>query len=351
LPLAYANRQNHVERLCIVLILIGVLQQQQQKHVVMIGTSRGVGTSTLLNCLMNSRVDGLSKNEMFQSGRSSSETSSKLNSKELSDTIYTTTPGLDNTQKQTIEDTAEEITKALKKDGDYQIIFVVTLESGRLRHPDVTMITLVLDSAKEITYYWVIFNKIGKDMLESITERQKCELLAQVSPDSGPNKPVPIPLFLGVYSDLDEKSNALTSIGELNVFLTHMYPPIRINSSNVKEIATDSYEAINNKMREELTALTKNQELMKRKIEENNFFFNNKIESIMGKHLIEKRELIDMKTQVEIINKQQEELVPREQLNKTHYLEIIDKMEKDREDILDAIKANNRTVRCCCVIL
>jgi len=343
LPLAYANRQNHVERLCIVLILIGVLQQQQQKHVVMIGTSRGVGTSTLLNCLMNSRVDGLSKNEMFQSGRSSSETSSKLNSKELSDTIYTTTPGLDNTQKQTIEDTAEEITKALKKDGDYQIIFVVTLESGRLRHPDVTMITLVLDSAKEITYYWVIFNKIGKDMLESITERQKCELLAQVSPDSGPNKPVPIPLFLGVYSELDEKSNALTSIVELNDFLTHMLPSIRINSSNVEEIATNSYGAIDIKMREELSALTKNQELMERKIKENEKFFNNKIDSIMIKHENEKKELMnEMKVQMEMIKKQQEELVPREKLKESH-LEIIGKMEKDHRDTLDAIKANRTT--------
>jgi len=324
-----------------VLIFIGVLLLQKQKHVVMIG-SRGVGTSTLSNCLMNSRVEhGLSSNEMFQSGIFSSGTSSKLNSKELSDTIYITTPGLDNTQKQTIEEAAEEITKALKKDGDYQIVFVVTLESGRLRHPDVTMIKLVLDSAKEITYYGVIFNKIGKDMLESITARAK--ILAQVSPDSGPNKPVPIPLFLGVYSELDEKSNALTSIVELNDFLTHMLPSIRINSSNVEEIATNSYGAIDIKMREELSALTKNQELMERKIKENEKFFNNKIDSIMIKHENEKKELMnEMKVQMEMIKKQQEELVPREKLKESH-LEIIGKMEKDHRDTLDAIKANRTT--------
>ena len=72
---------------------------------------------------------------------------------------YLDTPGLADVKIR--EKAAKEITRALKLGGVYQVFFVFTLESGRVRPEDVTTIKLVLESAPDIKRFSLIINKLS----------------------------------------------------------------------------------------------------------------------------------------------------------------------------------------------
>ena len=113
----------------------------------------GVGKSALANCI--------AKAVLFQSGINFGKgMTCQLDAREHKGITYLDTPGLDNTKMR--RDAAHAITAGLKKNGLYQIFFVVTLESGRLRATDLTTIKLVLEHVPDITSYSLIINKLSK---------------------------------------------------------------------------------------------------------------------------------------------------------------------------------------------
>jgi hypothetical protein len=77
---------------------------------------------------------------------------------------YGDTPGLSDMKKR--KQAAAEITKSLKKDGKYRLVFVCTLESGRVRPDDVTTIETVLEAINDEEFpYGIIINKMKSRML------------------------------------------------------------------------------------------------------------------------------------------------------------------------------------------
>jgi hypothetical protein len=58
------------------------------------------------------------------------------------------TPGLADVSMR--EQAAREIESALKKDGNYSIFFMITLEAGRVKPEDVTTINTVMDAVKVV---------------------------------------------------------------------------------------------------------------------------------------------------------------------------------------------------------
>ena len=138
------------------------MQASNGKRHILFAGNPGSGKSTLLNCLMSSRSSrSLGKNEKFKSGPSiATGLTFKLGKKTVNGVTYMDTPGLDDIDKR--KQAAEAITEALKQDGSYQVVFVVTLESGRVKPADVTTIQLILKSAEQITHYGIIFNKLSK---------------------------------------------------------------------------------------------------------------------------------------------------------------------------------------------
>ena len=58
---------------------------------------------------------------------------------------------------------AKEITKALKKSGSFQVFFVVTMKSGKIRPIDLTTMWLVLMNALDIKFFGIIINKLSKE--------------------------------------------------------------------------------------------------------------------------------------------------------------------------------------------
>lgn len=129
-----------------------------------------------------------------------------------------------------------------------------------------------------------------------MTEENQLEILTQISYGGGSNEHVPIPLFLEKYSELDDQNNAIIMIPKLEEFLSTLIP-LQINSSNVKEIPTDTYESRNIKMEEELALLKKNKMDMQRKMKENQENFVSKMHMILEETKVrfedERSELIE----------------------------------------------------------
>ena len=84
----------------------------------------GAGKSTLANCV--------AKKNLFESGINYGQgLTFQLDWKVHNGITYIDTPGLADIKLR--QEAAKAITEALKKDGIYQIFFVITLQSGRLR--------------------------------------------------------------------------------------------------------------------------------------------------------------------------------------------------------------------------
>ena len=126
------------------------------KRVIMAGNP-GVGKSTILNTIIGRAV--------FDSGISlGSGMTTVLQNYSDGGYTYTDTPGLDDVR--TRKKAAEEISQALKLGGDIQLIFVMTLEAGRIRGVDMATMTQILDAIEEVGVsvnykFTILVNKVS----------------------------------------------------------------------------------------------------------------------------------------------------------------------------------------------
>ncbi len=120
----------------------------------------GVGKSTLCNSIFQQKIfdSGIS----FGTGMTEEKQEHNYNNR-----LYIDTPGLDDAEKRL--EAAKEIEEALKKNNNYKIVFVATLEEGRLRGVDLHTINTVCDALKDVDFqYGLIFNKIDNPTMEKI---------------------------------------------------------------------------------------------------------------------------------------------------------------------------------------
>jgi len=280
----------------------------------------GVGKSTLLNCLI--KMMDPQQNEMFKSGLSIAEgLTYQFEQRKVGNITFMDTPGLQDVKKR--KQAAEAITEALKKDGCYQVFFVVTLESGRVRPQDVTVINLVLESAKEITHYGVIFNKLTKPLLKKLEDdNEKMKLLVQVSiqEDENGNKPLPIPLFLQRVDDLEDLDNVTVDIPELKNFMTQI-PYLIIHADQVDKIETEKYEKYLEDLELKINALEEDKEKLMQKMDEDRKHYEVKMKEIL------ENEQQHHKEQLQRIKEENEQ-----------YLQRIEEKEKEQKDELKKLR-------------
>lgn len=183
------------------------------------------------------------------------------------------TPGLEDAEMR--KQAAEAITMALRKNGCYQVVFVVTLESGRMRPQDVTVINLVLKSAIEIRHYGVIFNKLSNGLCKKInaSNEDKAKLVAQVTLQEGDNIALPFPLFLPDIGELEDKDDVTADVPALKTFMQKL-PSHDIHVQNVEKIELNKFE----KYLQELEKLRQLNELMIQKEKEEKRKYEAKIE-------------------------------------------------------------------------
>ena len=194
----------------------------------------GAGKSTLANCV--------AKASLFKSGiHVGKGMTYKLDIKKHNGITYLDTPGLSDIKLR--EQAAKSITEALKKDGTYQVFFVITLEAGRVRPEDLTTIRLVLESASDIKYYSLIINKLSTvafdRLLEDNAEQLRIlvsELLEQINTKNDP----PTILLLRHQFKLHDLENQFMNWDELNEFVTKA-PSIYVKPACVTDILGDPF--------------------------------------------------------------------------------------------------------------
>jgi Leucine-rich repeat (LRR) protein len=121
----------------------------------------GVGKSSLCNSIFQKKA--------FESGISiGTGLTQKKQEYIYENRKYIDTPGLSdvNLRKQA----AEEIEKALKENNNYKIIFVATLEAGRIKSDDLVTINTVCEAIKVPFEYGIIFNKVTNPVIKKINE-------------------------------------------------------------------------------------------------------------------------------------------------------------------------------------
>lgn len=207
----------------------------------------GVGKSTLLNSLL--------KEACFQSGISLGEgLTFQFDHIERDNTIYMDIPGLFDIEKR--KKAAESITKALKQEGIYKVFFVVTLEQGRLRPDDITLLKLVMESARELTRYHLIINQVGKALKKKLTGDQSIfNLLLRggIMRDNLPKET----LVIERLDEIDGEPNTyIKDARELKGFVCNAHG-VQIHSDKVEDINIENFEEIRQDMEKKMIELIK----------------------------------------------------------------------------------------------
>lgn len=198
----------------------------------------GVGKSTLLN--------GIIGDIIFRSGISYGRgLTQRVQTYTHGRITYGDTPGLDDIKSR--KQAAAEISAALKSgEDDYKLVFVVTLEGGRIRPADVTTMKLVLDALPENidAHHGIIINKLSKKMMRDINSNVQVQnqLLAGLS--CGIPTSTQAPLFLyPKLSELEDEDDQMHDIlPELTQYIYCM-PSIYLKPKRVKDIDTTKFEA------------------------------------------------------------------------------------------------------------
>jgi len=121
-------------------------ESKKDKVKILLFGNPGVGKSTTINAYVESRYPG-KKFKICQSGVSVVGGKTKNNQEiHFPDEVIIDTPGLaDETLR---EKAAKEIESALKKGGSYKIVFLCTLQAGRVKPDDVNTVVTVLKCLK-----------------------------------------------------------------------------------------------------------------------------------------------------------------------------------------------------------
>ena len=213
------------------LALLSIQEQIKQppiiKHRLFIGNP-GTGKSTLANCI--------AKKVLFESGISfGSGKTYKLGKEKHDGIMYLDTPGLADIKLR--QAAASAITEALRRNGSYQIFFVVTLSAGRLRPEDLTTMWLVLHNAPDISHFSIIVNKLSPREYQMFqNDKEKSTLFASLKLMS--ERHIYKILLLKHNSRLDDANNLIENTPELNKFVEDT-PWFDLHPSNVNEIPGD----------------------------------------------------------------------------------------------------------------
>ena len=171
------------------------------------------------------------------------------------------TPGLADIKLR--EKAAKAITEALKKDGRYQIFFVITLEAGRIRPEDMTTIKLVLESASDITHYSIIINKLSNNAYNCLIEdnaKLLKILVAEMIEQFNLKKDPPTVLLLLNHNDLYDAKDKVIKLDELDEFAKEA-PCMIVKPTSVVDITDDpsSFQKVMEILMQEIVELRNDQ--------------------------------------------------------------------------------------------
>jgi GTP-binding protein EngB required for normal cell division len=204
----------------------------------------GTGKSTLCNSLMGSSEfkAGIS----FGSGLTTALQLTRLPG--AGDRWVGDSPGLADPDIR--ERAAQEITKLLKSgEGEYKIMFVVTLQAGRVNPEDNVTMKLVLDAIGQpngqAPRYGIIVNKLSKVLRGRLNDPTGIEyqrVLATLN--VGRDNPTPYILFYPQLEQLEDGENIVHAPQpELLMFL-RLLPSVHLEPRDVQDVAPSEYDKL-----------------------------------------------------------------------------------------------------------
>ena len=237
----------------------------------------GAGKSTILN--------GLAREILFKSGISiGNGLTYQLDERQNEEGKFFDTPGLaDDTHRKAA---GEAISTALRRGGNFKILFFVLTQSGRIVVQDVTTIKLVLDAVPEIeNRYGIVINKVpdnvAKALQNSETEDVFITKLFAGIPDEKRCAKSNV-TYLPFHSEFHEKDDKLIDLNDLKTlkggffknFVYDQVPKINLTVGKAGDIATGEFdqmnstlEALQKKMESEQEMLLEQQNLIKAQLE------------------------------------------------------------------------------------
>jgi hypothetical protein len=226
-----------------------VINPSSPSEVILFCGNPGVGKSSLCNSIFQKKA--------FESGISLGTGLTREKQEYIYENRkYIDTPGLSdiNLRKQA----AEEIEKALKENNNYKIIFVATLEAGRIKSDDLVTINTVCKAIKVPFEYGIIFNKVTNPVIKKINETGLVSYLSSLHKQ--PLSTIVIK-FEGEMHDADNEylSSGSENREKLVSFITSLKANM-ILANNVQHIDVGAYEALVIKMETKLAEALKKAE-------------------------------------------------------------------------------------------
>ena len=206
----------------------------------------GAGKSTMLNSIL--------KKAYFKSGYSrGTGLTFKFDIKTVAGVNYFDTPGLSDIEKR--KEAAEAITESLKQEGLYKVYFVCTLEAGRLRPDDVTLLKLILESSQDLTSYYVIVNRVSKAAKKQLDNSAVWDILLRggIASDKLP-KDV---LVLDRCDDIEDEADRFLTNPEPLIQFVNNSTGIRIHASKVKQLQIDDFDRMRNELEAQIQEIQK----------------------------------------------------------------------------------------------
>lgn len=240
------------------------VETMSKPHILCVGNS-GVGTSTIIKLMTGSELFIGKTASMKAAGADSLAAVPHRGGGELieyadGDHVFIEAPGLADLGVRQLA--ARNITAALKRDGQYQIFFVITLEAGRVRPDDKETLALVLSAAPINANYSVIINKVTPTAVEALSggsalENVKRELFKGFAP----------PCFPTSHVFWVQKAEDGT-LPTLPPGLLDQAPSVRIQSSRVDNVDGETPEERQARLQDHLEQLDKDNKLLEGRLEE-----------------------------------------------------------------------------------
>jgi hypothetical protein len=266
--------------------LKGNLLQPSPGEIIVFCGNPGVGKSSLCNSIFQKKV--------FDSGISLGTGMTRKKQEYIYENRkYIDTPGLSDISLR--KQAAEEIEKALKENNNYKIIFVATLEAGRIKSDDLVTINTVCDAIKVPFEYAIIFNKLTKPVIEEINRLGLGRYLTTL------NKQPLSTLIIKKDGDMEDANNVhLSSNSDDRTKLVNFITSLKSNMifvENVQHIDVGAYQKQVQEMETKLAEALK------------------KAEEEREKH---KKEIADQAVKIDNISSQLQAVLTKEEERKAH---------------------------------
>ena len=207
----------------------------------------GAGKSTILNALAGE--------VLFKSGISFGHgITYQLDERENNRGKFFDTPGLaDDTYR---EVAGKAISTALRKGGNFRILFFVTTQAGRVVRQDITTLKLVLDAVPEIrNLYGIVINKVPEKVAEGLKNIENANMFLTklfTGIEEGRRCAQTNIAYLMQKSELESKDNKLIALDDLKTlegssfedFIYGQLPSIELTVDAAGDVDTKKFDQL-----------------------------------------------------------------------------------------------------------